>query len=178
MGARRKKTVLKTIRMTEDVSSTIERDAEKKNTTVNGLISAILTKYVEWDRFAENFDFIPFSRGFLKSILQAADEAKLMELAEEQARIGMREAIRFWYTKVDVDSFVSWMALQSKYGGFSKSEIRSDGRNYSILIDHGLGGPWSKFSERWVKRGMVNSLGISPKIETTENSIIIEFSRS
>jgi hypothetical protein len=53
-----KKTLLRTIRITQELEDLLQRDAKLKRISVNALISSIMTKYAEWDRFRERFDAI------------------------------------------------------------------------------------------------------------------------
>ena len=46
-----KKTVLKTMRISDYINTLLEKDAESKGVSVNALISMVMTKYAEWDRF-------------------------------------------------------------------------------------------------------------------------------
>jgi hypothetical protein len=53
-----KKTLLRTIRITHELEDILQRDAKFKRISVNALISSIMTKYAEWDRYRERFDAI------------------------------------------------------------------------------------------------------------------------
>jgi hypothetical protein len=177
LSERRKKTVLKTIRITKDQESVLVKDAADKRMTVNALLSAMIEKYVEWDRYTEKFELIPMSRRFLIPILETTDESRLMDVAEEFGVRAAKEIIPFWFKKLDIESLLGLLSVYSKYGGFSRYELETDGRNYMIVVDHGLGEKWSRFVERWIRRAM-SQIGISPKIEISGSSVIIRFSRS
>jgi hypothetical protein len=137
---------------------------------------AVPRKYAEWDRYAEKLDNISVSRDFFRSILGAVDESKLLELAQTQGLGAPKQAIPFWFKRLDVESFLAWISVYSKYGGFSGFDVESDGTNYTMAVRHGLGEVWSRFITVWL-RGAMASIGVSPKVETTDTSVIIRFVR-
>jgi hypothetical protein len=79
----RQKTTTRTIRLPSSIDSIIQKDAKEKRTTVNSLISATLTKYAEWDRFAESFGFICLPRNGFKLIIDSLDDETIKRIAEE-----------------------------------------------------------------------------------------------
>ena len=48
----KKKTILRTIRIDKDLDDALDKDANEHGVSENALISSILAKYVEWDRYA------------------------------------------------------------------------------------------------------------------------------
>ena len=50
-----KRTVLKTIRITQELDNLLQKDAKAKGINVNSYINSIFTKHSEWDRFVEKF---------------------------------------------------------------------------------------------------------------------------
>ncbi|HKR74034.1 MAG TPA: hypothetical protein VJR94_07975 [Candidatus Nitrosocosmicus sp.] len=51
-----KKTVLKTIRITQELDNLLQKDAKAKGMNVNSYINSIFTKHTEWDRFMISLD--------------------------------------------------------------------------------------------------------------------------
>jgi hypothetical protein len=49
----KKKTVLRTIRIDKNLDDALDKDAEEHGVSENALVSSILAKYIEWDRYAE-----------------------------------------------------------------------------------------------------------------------------
>jgi hypothetical protein len=88
-----KKTLLRTIRITPELEGLLQRDAKLKRISVNALISSIMTKYAEWDRFRERFEGIVITpRGF-SAILESVDDEKVERLARELGSALSREFI-------------------------------------------------------------------------------------
>ncbi len=68
------KTVTRTIRIPAHLDNVIHEDSKEKRSTANALISSILAKYAEWDRYPESFGFISIPRSGLKLIIQSLDD--------------------------------------------------------------------------------------------------------
>ena len=72
-----KKTVLRSIRLSKGLDELLQKDADSKRITVGALVSTILTKYSQWDRYTEKFDMITFRQETLRAILEATDDRSI-----------------------------------------------------------------------------------------------------
>ena len=90
-----KKTVLKTMRIPDYINSLLEKDADSKGVSVNALISMIMTKYAEWDRYIERFGGITIKPQAFKEILEVVDEDKLADIAKRSGSRFPKEFILF-----------------------------------------------------------------------------------
>ena len=50
-----KRTLIRTIRISKALDSLLRKDAKTKRIPVDALVSSIMTKYAEWDRYNERF---------------------------------------------------------------------------------------------------------------------------
>nr|MDO8099203.1 ribbon-helix-helix protein, CopG family [Candidatus Njordarchaeota archaeon] len=50
MSAKRRKTILRTIRLTKELDDVLQEDAEANGISVSALINRIIKKHAEWDR--------------------------------------------------------------------------------------------------------------------------------
>ena len=176
MSDGRKKTLLRSIRITQDLDGILQADARAKRVSVNALISILITKYAEWDRYTEKFGFVSLTREGLRGILEAAEEEKLTKAAEDLgARIG-KEFMMFRFKKVNVKTFLEGLSLFARYGGIAEWEADSDGRSHTIAAHHDLGAKWSSYLGRLLDRIMETSLRIVPQVELTKTSVILRFS--
>lgn len=57
-SSRSKKTVVKAIRLTEDLDRSLQAEAESKGITASSLISLILTRYETFDRPTERAGYV------------------------------------------------------------------------------------------------------------------------
>ena len=174
--ATRKKTVLRTIRIPVELAELLERDAGTKRMSVNALVVAILTKYSEWDRLAEKFGFITFTRQGFRRLLDAADEDKLNEISRELGSRQAREVILFWFGKVTVETFLAYVSAFSRYGGLAEIEVKSEGPEYTITGHHDLGERWSNVLRHFLGEAMRDTLGIEPRFHISKTSLVVRFS--
>jgi hypothetical protein len=140
-----KKTVLRTIRLSKGLDELLQKDANSKRISVGALISTILTKYSQWDRYTEKFDMITFRHETLRAILDATEDEALIKKGREIGAKVPREFLMFWFKKMDLDSYLRYLELLCNYGGFARYELEADGQVYVITLLHNMGEKWSLF---------------------------------
>ncbi len=114
----RQKTVTRTIRIPAHLDHVIHKDSKEKRSTANAVISSILTKYAEWDRYTESFGFISIPRSGLKLIIESLDDETIRQIAGQIGSNQSKELIMYFFKEIDLDSFVSAISLFSRYAGF------------------------------------------------------------
>jgi len=175
MKAARRKTLLRTIRITPELDEVLQKDARAKRVSVNALISGIITKYAEWDRYTERFGYLSITKDLFRSVLETTDEAKLTQAAQQLGARLPKEVILFWFKELNVDTFLAYMTLTCKYGHVAENEVEIHGRNYAVTLHHELGEKWSNFLRHFVGQTMKNQLGITPQFDVIKNSIVTRF---
>jgi len=172
---RKRKTVLRTIRLGADMAEKIEAKARASGSSVNSLLSSVITRYAEWDELAQRFGFMDISKEFFQLYLEAADAEKLKQITIERQPAIYSELLRFWFGEVSPDSFVKWLVLMSTYGWWLQVEPRVAGREYILVIRHGFDMKFSEFL-RWTFESVIKSLfKTSPHIESTASSLYVKF---
>lgn len=163
------------MRIDQQLDSLLQRDAKAKKLSLNALVNTILTRYAEWDRYMEKFGHICLTRDTFKAILESTDEEKLNRMAEQVGGRVPKEFMLFWFKQVDLEAFLSYVSLFCRYGQVAEYEMETVGTNYTITGHHDLGEKWSNFLRHFVEQGMKTTLGITPRIETSRNSVIARF---
>ena len=169
-----KKTSTRTIRLSKYLDNVLQKDAKEKRVTVNSLVSSIITKYAEWDRYAETFGFISVARLGFNSIIESVDDEKLKQIAQELGSRQAQELIMFWFKKMTPETYLAFLSLFCRYSGAAKYEIETDERNYTITLHHELGEKWSIFLAH-LTAGIFDTLKITPKFDVTKNSVVFRF---
>jgi len=170
-----KKTVLRSIRLSVDHEKLLEEDAKKKGLSVNSLLTSLITKYVEWDRYAERFGYVSVGRqGFGRMFEWMTDEA-LVGHGKEAGGKNAPDIVRFWFGKLDLGTFLSFLALHSKYSGIYHYEHSSQGGTHVITFQHELGPRYSIVLKNYFDQAIRNIVGVIPKVESGENSCIMTF---
>ncbi|HJT48296.1 MAG TPA: hypothetical protein VJ729_08930 [Nitrososphaeraceae archaeon] len=173
----KKKTVLRTIRIDKDLDDALDKDAEEHGVSENALISSVLTKYIQWDRFAEKFGRVSLPGEALKAIIEATEPDKLRTAAEEFTASVPKDYLMFHYRKLDVDTCLLHLSFLSRYAGMFKYELQKEHEsNYTVTIHHKFGEKWSYWLEESISVGLFkNVLGLLPKTHLSKNSVIFTF---
>ena len=173
--SKRKKSVLRVSRISEDLDKLLQRDAEDKRMSVNALVISILTKYAEWDRYSDRFGYVSVGRELFKAILETADREQLETIGDELGAQLPKQFILFWFKKINLETFLEYASLVSRYGGISKSEVEFEGRECTVSSLHELGPKWSAFMQHFLDGSLQSTLGIKAKFDTTKNSVVATF---
>jgi hypothetical protein len=143
--------------------------------SVNALISSIMTKYAEWDRFRERFATITLNPRGLCAFLESIDDEKIETVSRGVGATLSREFILFVYKKINLETYLSHLALLCSYGGFAHFEVENEGRDYTITLLHTMGQKWSHFLMNLVDEVMKTDLSIVPRFDITKNAVVIKF---
>ena len=178
MGAENRKTVLRTIRLSKGLDELLKKDADSKRITVGALISTILTKYSQWDRYTERFDMITFRQETLKAILEATDDNVLIKKAREIGAKVPKEFLMFWFKKADLKTYLQYLELLCNYRGFARYEFEDNGDEYVITLLHNMGEKWSKFLKFLMEEGIMTNIGTLPRFDVSKGSLIIKIKKT
>ena len=170
-----KKTVLRTIRISEELDRILQKDAKVKRTTVNALVSSMMEKYAVWDRYTEKFRYISIPTMIFRALLDLADENALATAAERLGAEMPNEVTSFWFKKFDLETYLQYISNASEYGNALEAEIENEGRDYTISIYHEYGKKWSTFLEHYLDKAIRTYLKTMPGFETTENTVTMRF---
>lgn len=174
---RRKKTVVRAIRVTEELDQLLAAEAESKGITVGSLISSIFTKYVAFDRSSERMGSVQMPQQWVTHLLDAASDENLKRvfpiMTEE-----FRSQIEFTFGQFTLDSL--WQALENagNYGRLFRTELRTDEKRFNATFYHTFGKKWSQFLEGAVV-GLLEDLPTkSLSHSSTPASVVISGERS
>ena len=175
MSVKRKKTVLRTVRLNQELDSILRDDAEENNLTVNGLINRIMAKYVEWDRHTEKFGFISFARQTFKSMLEEVDERKVEEIATNTGSSALKAVTLFWFKELNAETLLKTISNYCKYSGLGVSEVKVDGAQCTMTFRHDLGRKYSIYLKSALSQFVKTALGTVPETEITDDLVVIRF---
>jgi len=176
-GKEKKNTVLRTIRIEKDLDDALNKDARELGVSENALISSILAKYLDWDKYSEKFGRVSLPNEAVKAIIEATEADKLTRAAEEFATSVPKDYIMFRYKKLDIETCLLHLSFLSKYSGMFQYELQIEQeRNYIVTIHHKFGEKWSYWLKESISNGMFkNILGITPKINLSKGSVVFTF---
>lgn len=169
------KTILRTIRIPYEIDQILQKDAKTKRVSINSLIYNLLLKYVEWDRYSERFGRVLLRPQTLKLIIDSLDEIEIKDIGNEIGKKIPKEFLLFWFKEVNLHSFLEYLSLLCRYGGFAHYELESKEREFTVTLIHDLGEKWSVFLKNIIEEGMISTLSIYPKIHVSEISVVASF---
>lgn len=177
MSARtKKKTVLRTIRLTEELNGSLQEAAQESGMNLNALINKIMVKYAEWDRHIEKFNFITIASETFESILRQVDDKKLENIANDIGSKIPKSVTLFWFKKLNLETFLKTISLYGKYSGLQTNEIEINEKNCIITFHHNLGEKWSIFLRHFMSQFVKSAVGILPQTDVADNLVVVSFS--
>jgi hypothetical protein len=175
----RYKTKLRTVRLPVALDSALEEEAGKRTMSTNSFITSILEKFDEWDRQAERFHFMAFPKEQVRDEFAALEDVTLMKrLAKSAGATVPREMMLFWFREVNLESFLRYLALQARYQRYAHYEIQHHDEKTTIIAKHDLGPNWSVWLECYIGEAIRSNLGVTPRIESSPNTVRFEFQNS
>jgi hypothetical protein len=170
----KRKTVLRTIRIDKELDDALYNDAQENGINENALISSILVKYIEWDRYAKKIGLVSLPKEGLKTILESTDINKLEAAIKENVATVPKDIIMFSYKKFDIESILLHLSLLGKYSGILEYELQTENeRQYTITIHHDFGEKFSYWLEQSIVVGLFNKIpGIACKVSSSKSSLI------
>ncbi len=171
-----KKTVFRSLRLTEELDSTIQREANARGLPVNSLVSQILTKYADWDRHAEKFGFVMITRDGFRSLIEAIPDERLAKVGPELGSTNPREMTLFWFKRLGAQPFLQYLALYCRYGRIGEYEVETDDHTYTITIHHELGAKYSNYLADFFSAAVRSVINVPATVERGRNAIVLRFS--
>ena len=175
MPIKESKSVLRSIRLRRDLQQILERDAESKGISVNALVTAVLSRYAEWDRFAEKFGFVTITKGGYLAMLDAIPEEELDRLGEQIGSTNPREVTLFWFKRLGLDAFLQYLRLASKYSRTFEFEVDRQGSDVTLLVRHDLTERHSRHLVHFFIGAIRSVVGAVPRTQMGRNSVVIRF---
>jgi hypothetical protein len=176
-----RKTVARTFRIYEELTTSFEKQVADMNTTQTNLMNEILKQYLSWSRFIVNHDspFLTFDSGTFLSLIEGIDDAKLEKLVKEISNEAAIDFIKFRWRKVNFQNIVRYLHLLSSYANIGNINVVRDngiGINnnngnggsyennngeydeYEIAVRHHLGKRWSTLLAMYISNLFISSI--------------------
>jgi hypothetical protein len=173
----RPKTVPKSFRIDESALIATEREAQAQRVSANTLVNQILNQFAEFDRFANKIGTVKVSSFIFRGILQAAEVDKVIEVARSAGSSLPQALVTAKSGKVDFNSLLDHLRSLATYAHLYEYNESSDPRALVCTLLHEFGLNWSIFLVHYVT-SMFEQLGIAPKIEMSDRSVIITITGS
>jgi hypothetical protein len=153
----------------------LEEEAKRKGISVNSLLTKLITKYAEWDRFAERFGYVSITKQGFRRMFELMTNDELVTHGKEMGSRNAPDVVRFWFGKLNLATFLAFLDLFSKYSGTFHYEFKTVGKSNVITFHHEFGHPYSVVLSYYFDEAIRRIVGSAPKIETGTNSVVVTF---
>lgn|GEM_PF-2904134 len=182
LSIKKKKTILRTIRVSEELDNLIEKDAEDQNISANALITKIMTHYTEWQRVVEKTSFVLIASSLFRALINEVNDQKLEMIAKTVFSTVITDLAMLEFGKNDFDSILKTMFLISKYetGLLTISSSTVEGKNgkYTLTLYHDWGPKGSVLFRSYFDNLIRNETGKPPIASVTDDMVTISFPKS
>jgi hypothetical protein len=192
-----RKTITRTFRVYEELSSSFEQLVGTMNTTQTGLMNEVLIQYLAWAQFIINHEspFITFDSSTFLALIEKVDDEELQKIVKDVSYESATDFIKFRWKKVNFRNIIRYLELLSSYAnvgsmkispmngngngngnGYDGKEISLNGNyeRYEVAIRHHLGKRWSTFLGMYISNLFAASIpGTETNYEISTKSCFV-----
>ena len=172
---KRAATTLRTFRIPKNLIPALESEAEARGISVNAVVTSLIAKYENWDRFAERFRFVALTDELIKGLLSHLTDEEIGQIGSTIGARTTEEGMMFWYKEASAESLVTYLRNRCRFANFGNLEYERRGSGHLIALQHGMGRKWSLFIQCSIESVLKNRLGIAPQIEVSDTMVIVHF---
>jgi hypothetical protein len=169
------KSVVRSLRLDEDVDKSLHKHALQEGISVNSLVNRALRRYVVWDVNASRFGFVTLASASLTKIMTYLSDDEVREYAQWVAGNSLRDFLTFFFGDVTLQTSLRGLKLLADYGGHFEYEESTSGHVTTVVLKHGRGIKWSIHYEEQVRYVVEKFLGLKVASERTENQVTFRF---
>jgi hypothetical protein len=167
--SRRVKTQSQSFRVDERILGLLREEAKRDNVTLSSLVNQVLTKYVDYSRFANRMNALSLARKTFASILDVASEEDIVRVAETEGRSSPVAFITSMNGHMNAENVVGFMKDLSEHANlFEYSEISHSPPTFTLV--HELGVKWSLFLAHYLTEAF-KTADVEVKFTTSDRAV-------
>jgi predicted DNA-binding ribbon-helix-helix protein len=170
----REKTESQSFRVDERILDVLREEAKRDNVSLSALVNQILTKYVDYGRFASRMRALSLAQKTFASILNAASEEDVVKAAEVEGRSSPAAFITSMNGHLSIDNVVGFIKDLSDYANLFQYSVISQSPPTFTLV-HELGAKWSLFIAHYLAEAF-KSAGAQVKFTTSDRAVTFALS--
>ncbi len=161
-------------RIDSSLRASLEDEAKKNRTSLNTLVSQILSRYADWGRYAGRLGLIPVSKDLLRDVFKSLDKSELEELGSRFAETSGREHVLYLFQQVSLGTILQFLDLWSSH--FDAYEHRYDGKTHFYTVHHDVNLNFSIFVKEFITTMIIETVQRTVQFETVApNSVTFSF---
>lgn len=172
---RERKTRLKTIRLSESLVRSLEKEATEEDTTVNADVNSIISQHFDWNKKAQEFGFAAIPLRLLRNLLEGVDDETLARIGREVLPAIWKEMAEFWSQDSSLDAMMKFQEMRSKFNPNNRTKVTLDEGTYTVVWRHDFGPKWSVLVKNALQEYLEQSFHIKPRITMGESVVTARF---
>ncbi len=167
-------TQTKSFRLDADILEALDMESARRGTSVNNLTNQILRKWVNFDRYVQDFGYVMFSvHDFLRG-LNVLSESEIKSLSAESGRRFPKDLILFTGQKNDLRNCIRFVeSIFCDYMKWATYHNSSTDSEYVITLRHNYGAKWSIALESMLQTMFETNVGVKPKFTVTDSTVLM-----
>jgi hypothetical protein len=171
----RRKTVLRTFRLSESLTDSLRKGAADEGMNVNALANSILSEYFDWTKKAREFGFLALHKPILISLIEQLDDKTLDRIGREVMFASWREMAEFWFQDSSPDNILNALTMRAKFDPKISTRITQGEGTCAIVLRHDYGPKWSIVVAGALREFVRQSFHVEPRISQGESVITARF---
>ncbi len=164
----------KSFRLDTDILEALDTESARRGTSVNNLTNQILRKWVNFDRFIQDFGYIMLSvHDFLRGLNTLEDES-IKLLAIETGKRFPKDLILFTGQKNDLKTCIRFVeSILCDYMKWANYHNSSTDSEYVITLRHNYGQKWSIALQVVLQSMFEVNVKIIPQFTVTDSTVLM-----
>lgn len=170
-----RRTVLRTIRLSESLARSLQKEAADEGTTVNADINSIISRHFDWHKKTREFGIAEIPKPLLRSLLEGCGDGTLARIGREVGPALWKEIAEFWIQDSSPDRILDLEASWSKLNPNFQTRVTREEDEYTITMRHDLGPRWSIITKNALQEFVKQSFHVEPRITQGESVVTARF---
>ncbi len=139
-----------TFRLNESIMNNVQLEAKNRMISTNTLISHILKRFVEWDKFEPLIGMIHIPRSVVIELFNKKNDKEIIEMAELIGKNAIYNTVLFMRGESDLTTFLSWIETEMNNHSLIVRHT-NEGNVHKYVIKHDLGYKFSLYYKTIIK---------------------------
>lgn len=167
-------TQTKSFRLDADVLESLEIESARRGTSVNSLTNQILRKWVNFDRFLQDFGTLSLSVHDFIRLINSFDDDILRVVASESGKRFPKDLILFTGQKNDLKTCIRFVeTIICDYMRWANYHSTSGESELVITLRHNYGNKWSLALESMLTSMFETNVAMVPRFTVTDSMVLM-----
>jgi hypothetical protein len=172
----KRKTRIRTLRFSESLTRSLQKEAADDGTTVNALANTILNDYFDWTIKAREFGFISLHKPIFMRLVEEVGDETLARIGREVLAASWKEMAEFFLQDSSPDKILEVLSMRSKMNpGHLRTRITKEEGTYTIVCRHDFGPKLTIILKSALQELVRKSFLVEPRISAGESVVTARF---